>query len=277
MIAIDTGKRGKLYRLFDDYEWNYLTDAILEGTVGRALADDADEPHAAVLEIPSLQLGIVGGDAAHPSARRYIEQIPKQTALLLASEGWEELVQSIHGSKLIPVPRYAFTSEALDVEQIRKLASEVPDGCRLVKMDLELARRLGAEKSRFAEDHMRLFDSPEDFIERGFGFCLLHGDQIASVATTFAICSKGIEIQINTRKEHQRKGLATVVAAALILHSLEQALNPNWDAANESSVGLAAKLGYTPQGTYSMLFYTGSRLLGAVARAGLKAKDLLEG
>jgi hypothetical protein len=71
--------------------------------------------------------------------------------------------------------------------------------------------------------------------------------------------------------------LATVAAAALIVHSLEQGLDPNWDAANESSAGLATKLGYTPQGTYPMLFYTGSRVLGAVARAGLKAKDLLEG
>jgi predicted GNAT family acetyltransferase len=121
------------------------------------------------------------------------------------------------------------------------------------------------------------FDSPEDFIARGFGFCLLHGDQIASVATTFAICSKGIEIQINTREEHQRKGLATAVAAHLIVHSLEQGLDPNWDAANESSVGLATKLGYTPQGTYPMLFYTGSRVLTALAKAGLKAKEMIEG
>jgi len=277
MIEIEKADRKGLARLFQGYTWNYLPDAILEGTVGRALADDAGDPHAAVLEVPSLQLGIVGGDAAHPSARAYVEQIPKQTALFFASEGWEALVQSIHGGSSITVPRYAFTSEALDIEHLRELGSRVPDGYRLVKMDLALARRLGEEKSRFAEDHMRLFDSPQDFVDCGFGFCLLHGHQIASVATTFAICSKGIEIQINTRKEHQRKGLATVAAAALIVHSLEQGLDPNWDAANESSVGLATKLGYTPQGTYLMLFYTGSRVLGAVARAGLKAKDLLEG
>jgi len=277
LIAIDRGKREELYRLFDAYKWNYLVDAILEGTVGRALADDAGDPRAAVLEVPSLRLSIVGGDAAHPSARSYIEQIPKQTAIFFASEGWEALVQTVHGGSSIMIPRYAFTSEALDIEYVRQLGSRVPDGYQLVKMDLTLARRLDEEKSRFAEDHMRLFDSPEEFIERGFGFCLLRGAQIASVATTFVICSKGIEIQINTRKEHQRKGLATVAAAALIVHSLEQGLDPNWDAANESSVGLAAKLGYTPQGTYPMLFYTGSRVLGTVARAGLKAKELLEG
>lgn len=277
MIEIDKGNRKKLGGLFQAYTWNYLADAILEGTTGIALADNAGEPHVAVLELPNLQLCIVGGDAACPSARQYIEQIPKNTALFLGAEGWEELAHEVHGGKLIAMPRYAFTSEALDIEHLRGLASRVPHGYRLARMDLSLARRLGAEKSRFSEDHMVNFDSPEDFIARGFGFCLLHGDEIASVATTFAICSKGIEIQINTRKEYQRQGLATVVAAHLAVHSLENGLDPNWDAANESSVGLATKLGYTPQGTYPMLFYTGSRVLGAVARAGLKAKEKIEG
>ena len=277
MIAIDKKDRWKLTKLFQTFKWNYLPDAILEGTMGRAIADDAESPHAAVLEAPNLQLSIVGGDAGHPSARRYMEQIPKHTALFFGSEGWVELVQSIHGGKLMEMPRYAFTSEALDPEHLRTLASRIPADYRLAQMDLDLAQRLGGERSRFAEDHMVNFDSPKDFIERGFGFCLLHGDQIASVATTFAICHKGIEIQINTREEHQRKGLATVLAAHLIMHSLEKGLDPNWDAANESSVGLATKLGYTPQGTYPMLFYTGSRVLTAVARAGLKAKELIEG
>jgi len=277
MIAIDKDDTRKLCKLFQAYKWNYLPDAILEGTMGRAIADDADDPQVAVLEAPNLQLSLVGGDAGHPSAREYIEQLPKHTALFFGSEGWEELVQNIHGGKVIARPRYAFTGEELDIEQIRTLGSQIPEGYRPVQMDLALAQRLGGEEGEFAEAHMVNFDSPEDFIARGFGFCLLHGDQIASVATTFAICHKGIEIQINTREEHQRKGLATAVAAHLIVHSLEKGLDPNWDAANESSVGLATKLGYTPQGTYPMLFYTGSRVLTAVARAGLKAKELIEG
>ena len=277
MIEIEKGDRKKLAGLFPGYTWNYLADAILEGNMGQATANDAEDPRVAVLQAPNLQLNIVGGDAGHPAAREYLEQLPKHSALFIGAAGWEELAQSIHGSKMIVMPRYAFTSEALDLEQLRDLASGVPDGYHPVQMDLELARRLGEEESRFSEDHMVNFDSPDDFIARGFGFCLLHGDQIASVATTFAICRKGIEIQINTREEHQRKGLATAVAAHLILHSLEQGLDPNWDGANESSVGLATKLGYTPQGTYPMFFYTGLRVLTAVAKAGLKAKEMIEG
>ena len=277
MIEIGGEDRKNLAGLFQGYVWNYLADAILEGTMGRAIADDAEEPRVAVLQAPHLKLNIVGGDAGHPAARKYLEQLPKHSALLFGAEGWPELVIRVHGGKLIAMPRFAFTSEALDIEHLRELGSRVPDGYRPVQLDLALARRLGAEESRFAEDHMVNFDSPEDFIERGFGFCLLHGEQIASVATTFAVCSKGIEIQINTRKEHARKGLATAVAAHLAVHSLEQGLDPNWDAANDSSAGLAKKLGYTPQGTYPMYFYTGSRALAAVAKAGLKFKEMVEG
>jgi hypothetical protein len=276
MIAIDKDNRKKLSRLFQAYKWNYLPGAIFEGTMGIALADDADDPRVAVLEAPNLKLSVVGGDAGHPAARQYLEQLPKLTALFFGSEGWEELAQRILAGRLIAMPRYAFTSEALDVEHLRDLGARVPDGYRLERLDLGLARRLGSEKGGFAADHMVNFCSPEDFIERGFGFCLLHGDEIASAATTFVICSKGVEIQINTREKHQRKGLATVVAAHLIVHSLESHLDPNWDAANESSVGLATKLGYTPQGTYSTLFYTGSRALATIAQAGLKAKAFFE-
>ena len=277
MIEIEKADRQGLAGLFQGYTWNYLADAILEGIMGRAVADNADDPCVAVLQAPNLKLNIVGGDAGHPAAREYLEQLPAKSALFLGAGGWAELVQSILGSKTIEMPRYAFTSEELDLDQLRGLASRVPDGYRPVQMDLDLARRLGAEESRFSEDHMVNFDSPEDFVARGFGFCLLHGDQMASVATTLAICSKGIEIQINTREEHQRKGLATAIAAQLLVHSLEQGLDPNWDAANASSVGLATKLGYTPQGTYPMLFYTGSRMLTAVVKAGLKVKKMVEG
>ena len=129
------------------------------------------------------------------------------------------------------------------------------------------------ERSEFASDHLLSFASPEEFVERGFGFCLLTGDQIVSAATTFAICSRGIEIQISTREKHQRKGLATVVAAHLLLHSLQQGLDPNWDAANQASARLAQRLGYTPRGTYQLLLFAGSRIMAAVTHLGLRIKE----
>jgi len=276
MKVIEQDKRTLLSKLFEGYKWNYLPEAILNGYMGRALADDEDNPRVAVLEASNLKVCIVGGDAGHPSAREYIEQLPTPSGLMFASDGWEKLVQEVHTGRLILMPRYAFTSEKLDIEHLRRLGSRLPQGYRLVQMDLDLAQQLAGEKSEFASDHMLNFDSPEDFIERGFGFCILDGDEIVSVATTFAICDKGIEIQINTREKHQGKGLATVVAARLLVYSMEHNLDPNWDAANERSVGLAEKLGYTPQGTYSIALVVGTRALAILTRFGLKVKAFVE-
>jgi len=158
---------------------------------------------------------------------------------------------------LISLPRYAFTSEKLDVAHLRTLATKIPETYRLETMTLALAEKLASEKSRFTEDHIINFESPADFITRGFGFCMLRGDEIVGVVTTFVICDRGVEIQINVRESHHRKGLATALAAKFLLYSLEHNLDPNWDAANKSSVGLANKLGYTSQETYTMFFLEG--------------------
>jgi len=263
----------RLAPLFDGYDWNYLPQAVLEGALGRALADDETEPSIAVLEADSLRLSIAAGDPRHPLARAYLAGLRGPWALIFASPGWENLASRCHAGKLVSMPRYAFSSERLDVGHLRELGSRIPDGYRLERISLDLARRLAWERSEFASDHLLSFTSPEEFVACGFGFCLLTGDQIVSAATTFAVCSRGIEIQISTREKHQHKGLATVVAAHLLLHSLENGLDPNWDAANQASARLAQWLGCTPRGTYQLVLFAGSRFMAAVTRLGLKVKE----
>lgn len=276
MISIDKNDRRSVSALFQDYKWNYLPDAILDGYMGEVLIDDEHNPRVAVLEIPKLKLFIPGGDAGHPAARTYMQNLPKVSALIFASAGWEELLKEIHAGKFIGMRRYAFTSEKLDVEYLRQLASRIPDGYRLAQMDLSLAEQLAAEKSEFASDHIVNFDSPQDFIARGFGFCILEGEEIVSAATTFAICDKGIEIQISTREKQRRKGLATVVAAQLMVHSLQNNLDPNWDAENDRSARLAEKLGYTPQGSYYLWLVADSKTKVRLFKMLLKIKGFFK-
>ena len=241
--------------------------------MGRALADDDAKPKVAILEVSRLKLSIAGGDPQRPLAQAYLDGLRGPWAMIFASPGWEELAARRHTGRLVTMPRYAFTSERLDVGRLRELASQIPGDYRLERIDVNLARRLARERSEFAADHLLSFASPQEFVERGFGFCLLAGDQIVSAATTFVVCRRGIEIQISTREKYQRKGLATVVAAHLLLHSLGLGLDPNWDAANQASVCLAQKLGYTPQRTYPLVLFAGSRLMAAVTRVGLKIKE----
>ncbi len=48
-----------------------------------------------------------------------------------------------------------------------------------------------------------------------------------SAASSGAFHNTGIDVQINTLPEHRGRGLATAVAAHLLLHCLERGLEPN--------------------------------------------------
>ena len=70
-------------------------------------------------------------------------------------------------------------------------------------------------------------------------------------ASSYSRYKDGIEIQIDTREEHRRRGLAFACGAKLILECLERNLYPSWDAQNMWSAGLAEKLGYRYSHTYT--------------------------
>ena len=76
MKEVSVARRVRLAPLFDGYTWNYLPQAALEGTWGRALADDDTEPKIAVLEAPRLRLSIPAGDPRHPLAQAYLAGLP---------------------------------------------------------------------------------------------------------------------------------------------------------------------------------------------------------
>lgn len=275
MKALDKDMRKRFSHFFDDYQWNYIAAAILEGDVGNAYGNDVENPQIAVLELPKLKLNIIGGDAGLPTARRYIERLMVPKMMVFTSEGWERLLMEYHRARLVLMPRVAFTSENLDIEKLQEFKTKLPSGYQMEKMNEELAQKLANEKSDFASTHFVNFNSIEDFIARGFGFCVTKGGEIVSVATTFLVSQKGIEIQITTREMHQRKGLGTAVAAELITYSLDKNLDPNWDAANKRSVNLAKKLGYTPQGSYTIFILVKSKAKAVYGKIFLRIQELL--
>lgn len=249
---------------FSNYKWNYLAEAILDGHHGEVRVDDIKQPNVSVLALPPLPLFFVGGDPSHPAARRFLKTLPPRSMLIFADqdEVWGNLCSELHGIKSFKANRYAFTSENLDIETLRSLRDKLPEGFALKQIDLPLARQIAADKKNpLTEDHILTFDSAADFLKKGFGYVIMEGDKIVSIASTFVVCDSGIEIQINTDKKYEGRGLGTAVGAALIVHSLENGLDPNWDAATPTSAHLAKKFGYTEQGEYPMYVIFGSKLL----------------
>ncbi|MFK7801991.1 MAG: GNAT family N-acetyltransferase [Anaerolineae bacterium] len=265
LIEIRVEDRHKLASLFEGHFAGFTADSILEGHTGRALADSADQPTFAVLELPKIQVCILGGDASHALASTYIQGLSQITQVFYSSPDFVALFNQLHPGKIIPRQRWAFSAENLDVEHLKQLKANVSNRFRIVPLNVNIVKQLSERKNKFAAVHGVTFKSPEEFIEKGFGYCVLEGEtesaNIACVGSSFAICEAGIEIQIDTKSSYQGNGLATAIAASVMLHSLEKGLVPGWDAATPISASLAEKLGYTAQGEYDMLIFTNSRFL----------------
>ena len=246
---LNRSERGVLAPMFETGQDGFIVDTILEGHAGTALVDNKDEPRIAMIAYADLVA--FGGDAEHPRARALAEQVPVERAILPTPGGWQDLLAEIHGERLVPIERFAFTHERLDDDHLRALAKRVPEGYAIEPIDLDTATTIAADPDLISPDHVRNFGSPQAFMDRGFGFCAFKDGVIVAGASTYTVCNRGIEIQVNTQEAHRGRGLATVLSARLILEARRRGLIAPWDAANQTSAALAVKLGYTPAGTWT--------------------------
>ena len=94
------------------------------------------------------------------------------------------------------------------------------------------------------------FRSEEDFLARGLGMAAVCNGELVGGASSYICWSGGIELQVETRRDMRRRGIALACCARLILRCLDRGLYPSWDAANPESAALAARLGYRIAGPY---------------------------
>ncbi len=98
--------------------------------------------------------------------------------------------------------------------------------------------------SDWSMDLVSQYKDYEMYKELGIGVVVLKDKILIAGASSYSSYQDGIEIEIDTKEEYRRKGLAYVCGAKLILECLERELYPSWDAQNKESVALAEKLGY---------------------------------
>ncbi len=94
------------------------------------------------------------------------------------------------------------------------------------------------------------FRNDADFLARGLGVAVLRAGELVAGAASYTLYDGGIEIEIDTRPDCRRQGLAAACGARLILECLERGLYPSWDAHDLRSVALAEKLGYRRGAAY---------------------------
>ncbi len=225
----------------------------LEQGYGVVRVDSLQTPKVAWLSF--YPLNFVAGDARSKAAIDLIRSFPPNRVLFVPNDEWAHLVEDEWAGRKRHQSRWRLSPKSLDLDHIRALRAHVPAGFEFVPIDLETMINSDDE---FWEEILLYFGSYENFLKKGFGYCIKDGENVVSVAYTYLPFTDSFEVEVMTKESsaYRQKGLGTVVSAALIEDGINRGLVPQWDAANEISVKLGEKLGYTDPDPYEVYFWT---------------------
>ncbi len=221
-------------------------ECLIEDQMGVAYVDSLTHPRYFMIEQDHFFCYLSGDFTT--GGQDFIKSIPNESFLMAGSDGWENAVNTALTDGVVPVKRYKYSSKSLSITHLETLAQNNLNTPHIKQIDAQIANT----KNDFLG--LGAFDSVEDFIERGIGFCMMEADTIIGVAYSSLVCSNAIEVSIIVDEKHYRKGIATALSCQLLKWCLEHHQDPHWDASNEESCKLAEKLGYVSDGEY-MAYY----------------------
>ena len=228
-----------------------LVKSTLDGCMGCAFANGG----YTAARIENGDFVFLAGDACCAEAEELSAGIPQavepETWIYAAKEAaWYPVIERVHGSRATRGERYAIRKDqhCFDPARLRVYAETLPDGVRIQPMDQALYA--ASLEEPWARDFVSQFANSADYLSRGLGVVAVRNGELLAGASSYVVFDGGLEVEIDTRKDMRRQGLATACGAALLLRCMERGLYPSWDAANQASVALAEKLGYVRDRAY---------------------------
>lgn len=211
-----------------------MVQACLQGRMGRVQTLGKDSALASIGDFCFL--------AGEPSPE--LLTAADAPILVPGSAGWEALIREVLGERAVPFTRYATRREPENFRRDRliRFTRSLPHGFSIHTIGREIYFTL--MEGEWAWDLCGCFADASDFLEHGLGFVVTHNGMLVAGASSYAVCDGAIEIEIDTRPDFRRLGLASACGARLILECLDRGLYPSWDAIDLRSVALAEKLGY---------------------------------
>ncbi len=232
--------------LFDGWE-ETMVWSCLQGHMGCLLSDGHTPARSALIAV---------GDFCFFAGVPNDELIRNAPAPILTPQtsSWSKAIEDTWGSKVEKATRYTIKKESgiFKREKLLEFAAALPKEFSLSFITREIYDMLNKEP--WSRDLCSLFNGYEDYRNRGLGVFVLENGIPVAGASSYSIYSDGIEIEIDTKPEYRRQGLALACGAKLILECQERNLYPSWDAHDLRSVALAEKLGYHRGEPYTVYY-----------------------
>lgn len=226
--------------------------SCLQGIMGKIYGDDPENPASVKAVIGDFTFFAGETD---PELISYKPPGCTQNFMIMVPQNklWETAITQLYGPKSKVVSRYALKKEPLVFNQksLEDVVASLPEQYRLSMIDERLYSL--CKREAWSADLVAQFPTYPQYKKLGIGAVILEGSHIVSGASSYSRYREGIEIEIDTREDHRRKGLAYICGAKLILECLKRNLYPSWDAQNKGSLALAQKLGYHYSHTYTAI------------------------
>lgn len=232
----------KAEALFDGWQESLIW-SCLQGVMGKLYVDSLEHPRSVM-----ALLGDFCFLAGKPE-KELVWYEPEQSGrdfliMVPQNQEWAALIEDCYGERATRVVRYAIKKEpgVFDREKLQAIADRVPQGYTLKLIDEPLFWH--CREIEWCRDWVRQYADYAAYQKHGLGAALVKDGEPVSGAASYSGYQGGIEVEIITREDHRRKGLASICGARLILECLKRDWYPSWDAKNKWSVALAEKLGY---------------------------------
>ncbi len=253
MIELGREKRQSIRRLCEGSR-DVLLRGAAEGTIGRVFVPKLDNSSYCLVVVGDFAylIGIPPKGEGALDLKGQIFETAETAFLYPQNELWADWLEDQFPAQIRSHSRYALRKDEhhFDIPQLKENIKSVPKGIRIRRFDERLYHL--ALKEEWSRDLCSNFDTPEHFMRYGFGYAALNGREMVSGCSCYGVSEGMMEIEVDTRKDFRRKGLALACASAFLLESLEKGITPNWDAVNLQSVGLAEKLGYIFEREYQV-------------------------
>ncbi|MGB2696887.1 MAG: GNAT family N-acetyltransferase [Candidatus Zixiibacteriota bacterium] len=258
----------KVHSLFTGSHLNLVIDAVVEGnSPGQMWVDDVTSPKTAFMWDKAYCYYLVGSadnGKFNTALREFIcgKLAPEAMAnnrfvfkVYYTSKAWESKIEAIFGAaSLRQRERVLYTSGKLKIPDWRK---RIPSGLCIRCIDEELLTKTKMENIPAVVGEIEsCWNSVDDFLRNGFGFCLVHDQVIACWCTAEYVSGNKCGIGIETAGAYRRRGFATLTACAFVDYCISNHILPHWDSwkDNLSSIAVAEKVGFKKTLEYTVYF-----------------------
>ena len=268
MLKLEKKDYAKVNDLFKELNYNVVINSIIKGNAqGEVYVDNTEAPKAAVVWDNVGEI-LIGGDSSDEAINRAIDSTIKNILIPKINKSDVEILTigvsctDDFKDKLEVFKNYSSNDVVKNVYKFNKLKINpltiVPRKFELVEIHENILRNNKLEHLNKLKGWINSFwDSEEEFLEKGLGYCLIKDNVIVSFCIAAYTYDERVEFVLKTSEIFRGRGFGKSVAAACVEKAVKSGKQVEWQCDNDNvpATRLADSLGF------ELDFKTNSKLI----------------